>query len=1036
MIRTVRNIVALAAALSAAPVQSFAQPQTAESGLWSELEIPGTPAAFAHAVGVSDATEPRRLLLEWARVRHLGGVVGSHELKEVPSRDLKAYLSIIEPLRSSRALLGPDLSLALASRDRDRFGSLLEAVGLRLSGSGRNLKVSTAGGQEASAKRALLTEMGIDPGELETKLNGGQTVRLALPTFNALLPLPVQWWRDVLSQPGFPASLLFNRIVEEDNVAFLYYGLASAPLSFRQHLLSNPKLGALIHKKHAALFASSAGSFRVSDAKVSVPGDAPATELWEELVGERVSVPERFFDKLLGADSGRLARFYSRLDALEPSRLSFALRLADGLSGPALRSHGKELYSLWFESSEPNWVVQEQPFLRANLDPFWLLSQLSLDRSGRLSPPNRLPLWQAVFDSREIPERPKATLGTGNGTVDALSLVRQVFRDSDGASARRLDTFLFGQRVFGASAEEDSPDVVVALRGFARFRMLHLTLERIGARAPTLHARAARRAEALSEIENPDIAAVSLSQFQGGLALIERAVHHGRVTASVAEALVTSLVDTALLDDGSYGAGIAQWLRQRVVPTLSASARVNGAESADDLLLRGVVGFAARPEETPSPTEMTWEGWRYRLDRKTATFERARQGRESQHANALDDVLSLAAATDALRAPASLEVVRTSLTTIQRLRKSLREPRQLERLTNRKTATAERALSEATKELARIGSDRQLKNGRRTTEFWLEPLCELVTADYLRSLVYALSAPDDDSPLLADESLSSRHNLGLRALSRSDREPLSWGLPLLTMGQGPPSIRGALLGLDLALAEVALRRVTAGVAPVYSYLGESDRRAFAQALLLFRAGDPRLKDVGIVTAAIAKGRERIASLPAEGWADARSLDAVRLAPLQRSLIEWTLLFDPAKTPFLFSTTQLLRIADDDRALAASEAWGSSAVMLSGCLCLSVPPNVDWNEFAGRNLSVGTLAPGGSDLLLRLAELAEQSGLPSDIAVDVLPFGLRDVLDTQMSHRDDWSAFTRAASTISRRSFEDYVSRFIGTAKLEPTGRVN
>ncbi len=52
--------------------------------------------------------------------------------------------------------------------------------------------------------------------------------------------------------------------------------------------------------------------------------------------------------------------------------------------------------------------------------------------------------------------------------------------------AERLDQFAFGQRAFVGASPAEMPDVFVATRAFRRYRMLMVTLERMGIRNPAV----------------------------------------------------------------------------------------------------------------------------------------------------------------------------------------------------------------------------------------------------------------------------------------------------------------------------------------------------------------------------------------------------------------------------------------------------------------------------------------------------------------------------------------------------------------------
>ena len=113
-------------------------------------------------------------------------------------------------------------------------------------------------------------------------------------------------------------------------------------------------------------------------------------------------------------------------------------------------------------------------------------------------------------------------------------------------------------------------DVLVAVRAFPQYRMLMLTLERMGIANPAVYAAAARHAVRLSVLD-ADRGFVALGQFQSALAILARLVDAHVLDAGHAETLVASLCAVPLNGDGSYAGGIARWLQHSLAPAVSIS---------------------------------------------------------------------------------------------------------------------------------------------------------------------------------------------------------------------------------------------------------------------------------------------------------------------------------------------------------------------------------------------------------------------------------------------------------------------------------
>jgi hypothetical protein len=238
-----------------------------------------------------------------------------------------------------------------------------------------------------------------------------------------------------------------------------------------------------------------------------------------------------------------------------------------------------------------------------------------------------------------------------------------------------------------------------------------------------------------------------------------------------------------------------------------------------------------------------------------------------------------------------------------------------------------------------------------------------------------------------------------------------------------PRVKGALLGLDVALVGVTLRQINTSLlthAPIYT---ETDRTAYQGIVALFNPLSAA-KSAATIAAALQKGRDRIARL-ADAPADSETVvEITNVGPLRRSLLSWTIERDPASVTRFFSPSELLRISGDEEALRAAEDWGAPALSLTGCLCLALGPAIDWDLFAGRMGmgESGFLGARSPDLLLRLSEILVALKLPTAIAHDIVPIAVQSALDqARPSHLDDWWALVKHTHELSSRVVEDYVS---------------
>ena len=81
-------------------------------------------------------------------------------------------------------------------------------------------------------------------------------------------------------------------------------------------------------------------------------------------------------------------------------------------------------------------------------------------------------------------------------------------------------------------------------------------------------------------------------------------------------------------------------------------------------------------------------------------------------------------------------------------------------------------------------------------------------ASALLALIYTPALGDPEGPALLGADIAQRHNFGLTGAAGLRHESLAWDAPREQVGDGGPwRVDGSILGLDLALARIALRRI-------------------------------------------------------------------------------------------------------------------------------------------------------------------------------------------------------------------------------------
>jgi len=155
-------------------------------------------------------------------------------------------------------------------------------------------------------------------------------------------------------------------------------------------------------------------------------------------------------------------------------------------------------------SAYREWHVRTMPFNRSSFDLTMTLGRIEVADNGTPAAPNSRGFWTRVFSGVDVPEdAARQVRSVDDEPVDAAWLAETIGSADVRQRAERLEQLAIGQRVFGdvAAAGRDRADVFVALRAISRYRLLILTLDRIGIRSPSIYAAAVRHAVRMSPVD-------------------------------------------------------------------------------------------------------------------------------------------------------------------------------------------------------------------------------------------------------------------------------------------------------------------------------------------------------------------------------------------------------------------------------------------------------------------------------------------------------------------------------------------------------
>jgi hypothetical protein len=1009
-----------------------------------EVEAPvlGGTRAVSRALGLDPAPERARFMTELTRVVY-DTPEGTNTATDIVLHKLTNYLESTEHLRTALAVAQPgggSIALAMAGRknDRNRLADFLDLVGLRLREKNKTYLVERIDKRQAPERLALLATLGIDPAQLAQRLNNGEVVRVDVRAETILVPLSVKLWSDAVFQRPVSAAGLFPAIMADRRGALLCHGLAALDDETLEFLSARPALVARLYEHDAATFAVFAGGLRVRQNRIIVPGGDGAIPLWEAVIDERLTQPERFVRELFGRDNGRVAYLYDALAQFDAPTRNFALGL--WIKDARLRL---ERFRALLDTMDsfPGWAVPDRPFRRPTDDTVLLLTRVPVDASGAPQGPSWRVFWSRAFESIALPDDPARQLKNvkEDGSIDAAWLAQAVLAADLGARRERLDQLAFGLRVFSNPDERELPDALVAIRAFPRFRMLMLSLERMGIRNPGVYAAAAQHANRLSGLDASH-GFIALSQFQGALALVVRLVGAHVLDIRQAEALVTSLSALLVNADGWYAGGVARWLQDSLGPTVGA-----GADGLDDAALVAALA-GIRPEATAGRRLLSWEDRTYRLDFSTPEATRLTRVLEKLRAEPMSRAWSAEARAESLSADnLSVEEIQEATRGLKQLLTVFAQPQKeqggkTEPLPPGVDPPKRRhdIVSGAIHDLSKITKPKDAKKAPDIARA-LHELVDDLCAESLLALTYALEVGDPQGTTLVAGNISRRHDFGFAEKNSDSRVRKPWAQPAPEVQAGVPwHIVGSLLGLDLGLSSLALRRVSTRALPEAPILGSAERDVFTKTVALLNVLELTDADRDAIADAIRRGQQRLAFLTAADGALDTLADEIGLDGWRRRAVRWSVTNDPQHVASFFSLAELLYLGKPPESANLS-AWGVAADAYDGCVCIRLRRPGGWLLVIGR-WPQGTVATEVADVNLRVALALADLKLPAALAKGVLAAAMQDYVDhVKPLHPDDWLTLVRSAQSISNERIQDYVAGLTANGPLihdGSTGEVN
>lgn len=828
------------------------------------------------------------------------------------------------------------------------------------------------------------------------------------------VPLPADVWSSVIFRYSVPVDRLIEAILSDPHATFLCRGLAGLDDETLMYFVEHPVLLRFLYERASGVFAAFGGNLRIRGGRVVPPGGPESAALWEAVVGESLASPDLFTRIVFAGHDGRLAYLYDAIASSSPPAAAFAL----GLWIPDINQRVQRFQALLNEcvSGYHEWRTEERPFTRPLGDLALLLLRIRVDPSGAPLSPSSRAFWARALDVDEnvSGSGDAPLLGGTQGPIDAAWMISATGRIDMYGRIERLDQFAFAQRVFRDVTDASIPQAAEAVREYRQHRMLMLTLERMGIRSPSTYIAALQRADEVVAVDQAHRFSL-LAQFQGGIALLVRM----RRVSSLSLASVTSLLAslTAVpLHDGQYDGGVAAWLRTELAKALPPDGTWE---------VRVITALSGASDEATAP-RLFWEGQAYRLDLPFAERQRLGIVRNKQGGHTVDLALAIDGLARTLRSKGltvdgAQAAARSAKAIADEFAQRLKHP-----AVNLLPPSVELPrdgvewMLGAVEELSRVTRPSDLRKATRVGAS-LQQLADIVLGDAFLSLAYAADIGDPDGAALLAGNVSLRHDFGLGRRDSAARTRTPWTVPRQDFQPGIPwHVTGSLLGLDIALAPLNLRRLTTDGMADAPRLSSIEREAFAVSIVLMEP--PRLKDadLDLMAEAIARGRERVNALaagvePPDAVAELLGFDGWR-----RRALSWSVQNEPQSVPSRFSLVDLLEVGGGAKG-ADVDAWGTSAIHADGCACTELPSSRSWRMLEGRP-QLPMMAATMDDLSLATALMLREMKLPAALARSVLTVAMQDFIDeTDPANSHDWWSLSRSAQTLRRQRVEDYVS---------------
>jgi hypothetical protein len=316
----------------------------------------------------------------------------------------------------------------------------------------------------------------------------------------------------------------------------------------------------------------------------------------------------------------------------------------------------------------------------------------------------------------------------------------------------------------------------------------------------------------------------------------------------------------------------------------------------------------------------------------------------------------------------------------------------------------------------------------------LEALVDAATVAVVPGIAYAAAA----SPALVEpedwRGLARLHSFGATSVLSCPRCP--WMQPVLNVDGNLTFVVGSMIGLDVALAPIRLRRV----APPNLYPGSLNRK-----LLPFKTATGRLAVLSTLETLAAESHivaasEKAGRLLSQTWIRGGSVDAAALrrtglsAGRTNTIIWLVSRGEGERALAMLTATDMFRLGTD---LELPATFGGLGAAVDGCQCFESLPRAAAEHWQGHDGSGPLMNFMTSDLQIRVAELLDEMHLPGWLVEPLMPAAIGDMVASAAlrggSNPEDWQAMA-LSSRLNSEVIRSYLSALVAEKVLVPSDR--